>query len=120
MSAIHYSDEKQREEAVKSFASQEARLGTKLYTEIMPLGKFYLAEAYHQKYYLQQVSILKEELKKNYTDFKEFVNSTAAARVNGYVKGIGSMERLMQEIEQFGLSDRGKIRLIEIVDSYEP
>lgn len=119
MSAIHCSDERQQEEALKSFREQEIKLGTKLFTEIILLGKFYIAEAYHQKYYLQQVSMLKEELKRSYPDFKGFVDSTAAARVNGYLKGVGSMEQLMQEIDGLGLSDKAKKRLIEIVDSYE-
>lgn len=119
MSAIHFHNENQKAEALQSLAQKETEFGTKLYTQIMPLERFYLAEAYHQKFYLQQVGILKDELKSLYSSFKEFVNSRAAARVNGYVKGIGNMEMLMKEIDEFGLSDRGKKRLIDIVDSYE-
>ncbi|NVB84348.1 MAG: peptide methionine sulfoxide reductase, partial [Kofleriaceae bacterium] len=45
-------------------------------------AKFYLAEDYHQKYYLRHDSILMNELA-DYTP-QELVESTAAARLNGY------------------------------------
>jgi hypothetical protein len=39
-----------------------------------------------------------------YPDSVDFVNSTAAARVNGYLGGNGSLEQLEAELESFGLS----------------
>jgi peptide-methionine (S)-S-oxide reductase len=61
---------------------------------------------------------LKNDIKKHYPNFKDFVDSTAAARINGYIKGVGTMEQLNEEIDMLGLSEKGKKRLIEIVDSY--
>ncbi len=39
-----------------------------------------------------------------YPDMSDFINSTAAARVNGYLAGGGSAELLQEEGEQLGLS----------------
>jgi peptide-methionine (S)-S-oxide reductase len=118
ISVIFYHDEKQREAAVKALTEVQEKSGVKLYTQILPYEKIYLAEAYHQKYYLQQVDLLKNDIKKHYPNFKDFVDSTAAARINGYIKGVGTMEQLNEEIDMLGLSEKGKKRLIEIVDSY--
>ena len=118
-SAVFYHDEVQRQQAEAALQREEAAQGCELYTQILPYEKLYLAENYHQKYYQQMIDLLKNDLRKNYASFRELVDSTAAARINSYVKGQGSLKQLMQEIEDFGLSDKGRKRLIEIVDSYE-
>ena len=43
-----------------------------------------------------------------------FVSSTAAARINGYVGGYGTVENLQEELDSYGLSETGKSRLLEI------
>ena len=48
-------------------------------------ARFYLAEDYHQKYYLRHIPTLISELA-DYTP-RELVESTVAARLNGYVSG---------------------------------
>ncbi len=65
-------------------------------------ARFYLAEDYHQKYYLRHDSVLMREL----ADYpqRDFVDSTVAARLNGYVARRGSLDQLKGEIESFGLS----------------
>ncbi|MDF2591606.1 MAG: Methionine sulfoxide reductase [Clostridia bacterium] len=118
ISVIFYQDEKQLEAATKALIQTQEKRGEKIYTQILPYEKIYIAETYHQKYYMQRVDLLKNDIKKHYPKFKDFVDSTAAARINGYVKGLGTMNQLMGEIDKLGLSDKGKKRLIEIVDSY--
>jgi len=86
-SIIFYHTEEQRQLAEASKAREEARLGMKVYTEIRPAGAFYWAEDYHQKYYLQSRVTLASELRAKYPDFRDFVNSTEAARANGYSGG---------------------------------
>jgi hypothetical protein len=44
------------------------------------------------------------------------VDSTAAARVNGYVGGHGTMEQLEREIAELGLSEEGQERLLEVAE----
>jgi peptide-methionine (S)-S-oxide reductase len=86
-SIIFYHTEEQRRLAEASKAREEARLGKKVYTEIKPAGTFTWAEDYHQKYYLQSSSGLMRELRAKYPDFRDLVNSTEAARANGYAGG---------------------------------
>jgi len=117
-SAIFYHDENQKTAAMEALSKEQDKRGVKLYTLIMPYEKLFLAEGYHQKYYLQLVDILKSEMKNHYPKLKDFIDSTAAARINGYLKGLGTTEDLLEEIDYLGLSDKGKKRLLEIVDSY--
>ena len=71
-------------------------------------------EAYHQKYRLQQRPELMKEFSAIYPSFEDFINSTAAARVNGYVSGYGECEALQEELNLFGLSPQGNERLLDI------
>jgi len=114
MSAIFYHDEEQKKLALESMAAEERQRDKKIQTEIHPLGKFYLAEDYHQKYQLRQNRELMTEFKGLYPSGLDFINSTAAARVNGYVSGYGTPEKVKANLEGLGLSPRGSKRLLEI------
>ncbi len=50
-SAIFYADDAQKKAAGASLARANSGWGGKIVTEIVPLGKFYEAEAYHQDYF---------------------------------------------------------------------
>ncbi|WP_077713806.1 peptide-methionine (S)-S-oxide reductase [Desulforamulus ferrireducens] len=118
MSIIFYHNEEQAKLAQRYKEFEEERLGKKIYTEIRPYDKFYLAEDYHQKYYLQLQKDLLKEYIRLYPKTIDFINSTSAARVNGYVRGEGTLANLVNEIESYGLSEKGRRRLVEIVKSY--
>jgi hypothetical protein len=64
--------------------------GRKLATRIEPLKTFYFAEDYHQKYYLRSDRTLMADFHAMFAAEDAFRESTAAARVNGYVAGDGS------------------------------
>jgi peptide-methionine (S)-S-oxide reductase len=115
MSAIFFHDEEQRRLALETRDRKAAAVQGKIVTEIIPFAEFYLAEAYHQKYYLQQVPELIGEFRSIYPDPPDLINSTAAARVNGYVGGYGSHEALMEGIDSLGLSPAGNKKLMESV-----
>ena len=46
---------------------------------------------------------------------RDFVDSTAVARLNGYAGGHGGTDQLSREIENLGLSAEGKKVLAELV-----
>lgn len=113
---MFYHDEEQKKLAVESQENIAAKIDGKVHTEIIPYFKFYLAEPYHQKYQLQLNRNLMREFKAIYAaNEKDFVNSTAAARVNGYLGGHGSLSQLQEELSGLGLSAAGAENLLHIV-----
>ena len=93
-------------------------LNIKFNTEIVPLNKFYLAENYHQKFYLQRASILMKELSFKYSNFKDFIDSPLTCKLNGYCRGYGTIEMLKNNIDEFSLNEMSKRALIDIVEGY--
>lgn len=98
---------------------EAARLGAPIYTEIAPFSEFYLAEAYHQKYRLQQAPDLMREFRALYPEEEEFVNSTVAARVNGYLGGNSTLATLQAEIDDLGLAAASREKLLELLAARE-
>ena len=82
---------------------------------MIPLTEFYLAEDYHQKHRLRSDRDLMNEFKAMYPAEEDFVNSTAAARINGYLDGYGTLEDLLAELPGLGLSPAAGKKLMEIV-----
>lgn len=107
MSAVFVHDERQRELAERTRDAEAKRRGAKINTVIQPVGVFTRAEDYHQKYILRQRGKLMREFEAMYPDAVEFADSTAAARVNGYLGGNGTAEMLEQEIDRLGLTPEG-------------
>jgi len=100
-----------------SFKRVAMKIEGPIYTEIVPASTFYPAEAYHQKYGLRSQKELMQEFSSFYPDDNQFVASTAAARVNGYVNGIGTLAELEMDLASLGLSEAGRQRLRNIVRS---
>jgi peptide-methionine (S)-S-oxide reductase len=115
-SIIFYHDEGQQQLAEQSIAERTAAAG-KLWTELLPAGDFYWAEDYHQKYQLRGQRDLLAELTQIYPNPQDFANSTAAARLNGYLGRNGSLEQLEAEIDSLGLSEAAQQRLRDIVSA---
>jgi len=112
---IFHHDDSQKALAVKSLADEEARRGVKIYTHIRPASTFYMAEDYHQKYYLSLDQLLSKEIRRHYPKTADLVRSTAAARINGYAGGFGKRANLNGEIALLGLSAAGVARLRSLV-----
>lgn len=106
-SVILAPDEERLEAAARSKQALEAARGP-LHTDIAPLDAFYVAEDYHQKYRLRGTATLMCEFEAMCPDETAFRESTAAARVNGYLDGWGSAHDLAAEIGSFGLSEHGQ------------
>ncbi len=101
---LFFHDADQEKAARESVASQERDKGGKVLTEIVTYREFFMAEDYHQKYYLKNDRLIYDEFRSIYSDGKDLVSSTAAARVNGYLGGNGSPEQIRDELPLLGLS----------------
>ncbi len=109
--------EAQRVLAEQKKAQIAEELGLEIHTAIEEAGTFYQAEDYHQKYQLQHFGELMSEFRAMYPSFPDLVRSTAAARVNGYIPGNGTLDQLEAEIDDLGLSPAGSALLLEFYSS---
>jgi len=108
MSAVFYHDDRQKRLAE---AARDRIAGAR--TPILPVGVFTRAEDYHQKYELQNDDLLKREFRALYPSEPDFVNSTAAMRVNAIVAGHG--RGLRPEVARYGLSEPARRRLEALI-----
>jgi len=115
MPVIFYHDEGQRALALQTRAQEAERRGREIHTEIRPASTFFLAEDYHQKYMLRSQPSLFAEMEHHYPVVADLVRSTAAARLNGYVGGYGTLAALKAEIGRLGLTAAGRARLLSLV-----
>jgi len=119
-SIIFYHDlEQERLAEETKFHIEEAHRKVKIYTQIMHYTDFYLAEDYHQKYWLQRSPEIFDEFRRIYPNFQDIVNSTAAARVNSILGGHASMDVTMAELSTYGLSPEGNLILADTVRRME-
>ena len=113
--AVFFHNDAQEKLAIETRDREAVTKKNKILTEILPFTGFYLAEGYHQKYYLRQKTELMREFAAMYSDDGDFINSTAAARVNGYVAGYGTYAMLLTEISSLGLSPEATKKLMDQV-----
>ena len=112
---IFYHNQEQARAARESRDGLERQYQGKIYTEIQPYTNFYLGEDYHQKYYLQNSGDMAAEIMSRYPNFPDFVASTAAARINGYIGGYGDRSSLEADLDGLGLSPAGRDLLKRLV-----
>jgi peptide-methionine (S)-S-oxide reductase len=117
MSAIWYHNENQEKLAKQSKQLLEAS-GKKIYTVIEPVKEFYLAEDYHQKYFLRGDRELFGCL--NLESAEELAESTAAAKLNavcgGYFKDLN-----ISELSSFNLPPQVEAKVKRALEgSYFP
>ena len=70
-----------------------------------------MAEDYHQKYRLRSDGVLRGAFETIYPDAAAFRDSTAAARVNGWLAGYGSATEYRAVRDDLGLPERALKRL---------
>jgi peptide-methionine (S)-S-oxide reductase len=108
-------DEEQKRLAEESRARIAKKLGKTVHTEVLPYGRFYAAEDYHQKYYLRGHRQILRQFQQYYPQAADLMNSTAAARVNGYIGGHGTAAAYKADIDRLGVSAAAREELEELV-----
>ena len=98
-SAIFVHDAGERAVAEATLKARSDELGTRLYTTIEPLGVFWPAEDYHQKYRLRHQTAVVEALERRHGD--RWIDSKAAAKLNGLYGGYA----LAVPVETLGLDE---------------
>ncbi len=119
MNAIFFHDEKQNDIILKSKEQLTSQLEGQINTKVIPYEKFYLAEDYHQKYHLQNVPVLLNDYKKIFTSIQQFIDSTSACRVNGFLIGHGNVSDFDSDIGKLGLSEQPTRILTDIFYKYK-
>jgi peptide-methionine (S)-S-oxide reductase len=94
----------QAQVARASAAAQVKARGKKLTTLVAEAPRFWIAEDYHQKYNARRHGgLLSAVLGAKHTE-KALRESTAVARINGWVAGHGSKEQILSESKALGFS----------------
>jgi peptide-methionine (S)-S-oxide reductase len=114
-SAILYRTDEERIEAEASIERVRRAAGT-LFTSIEPLRTFHRAEDYHQKYRLRARRHLMAEFRAMYPVDRDFVDSTTAARVNGWLDGYGTEDEIRDDLPRTGLSHSAQRELQAHID----
>jgi methionine-S-sulfoxide reductase len=117
MSLIFYHNDDQKEQILKSIGVLEDSVGRKVITEVLPYRTFYIAEDYHQKYRLKMFRDIMKDFSLHFETHGELTDSTAAARLNGYVSGEGDLVQLEREIDLLGLSPSAADKLRKLVSA---
>lgn len=104
MSAIFYHDDEQKTLAERTMKEQASKHRKNIATKILPAKEFYNAEDYHQKFLLQKHGALLSSMDVEPGD--DLIRSHAAARLNGYVGGYGSLEQFETEWEKLGFTNQ--------------
>jgi peptide-methionine (S)-S-oxide reductase len=115
MSAVFYENEAQRQQAIETAKQAMNGKSGPMLTPILPLGTFYRAEDYHQKYYLRRYTGLMREFA-GYGE-QEFEDSTVAMWLNACVDGHWKLEGLEAEFDRLGLSEAARERMRRLVQA---
>lgn len=119
MNAVFYHNDEQERLAKQSRDRKAHAVGRRIFTKVLRAKTFTMAEDYHQKYALRRDRDLMREFIVIYPNFKDFVNSTAVARANGYLSGYGSLIALEEELPGMGLSEEAGKKLYDRVKRRE-
>eukprot|EP01087_Luapelamoeba_hula_P006630 TRINITY_DN16709_c0_g1_i1.p1 TRINITY_DN16709_c0_g1~~TRINITY_DN16709_c0_g1_i1.p1 ORF type:complete len:169 (+),score=34.46 TRINITY_DN16709_c0_g1_i1:237-743(+) len=97
-SGIWYHEEAEKEVIARSIEKYESSSKRKIQTTVEPADTFYIAEDYHQKWYLRKHDILMKALAEcGLEQEDDMINSFAATRLNAIVSGKGSLEQWEKE-----------------------
>ena len=107
-------DAEQRAQIKRSVEALRTNDARPLGTAIERFQAFHLAEDDHQKYVLRRHREFEARLRTIYPDLASFVDSTAAARLNGYLGGYGTTAELNADLPHLGLDADAQARLLAL------
>ena len=113
VSSLRYHNEQQLQIIDQVKMKMEQELGEPIETEITLLEHFTLAEQRHQKYYLKRYPKALGQLELFYSSEESLVDSTFAARLNGFVKGFGTRDQIVTEIQGWQVDENARQQLIQ-------
>ena len=113
-SLIFVHSKTQREEAEESLNRHSGKGNRAVTTEILPFTGFTRAENFHQKFYLRRDFTLMEIFRKLFPEERALVDSTASARVNGFLAGYGDPLAFASETPRWDLPAEAWERLRRI------
>ncbi len=116
ISILLYHNEYQQQVAEKVKQEFEQQLHGEIQTEIAPYSTFYLAEDYHQKYYLRRFKKAVVKLSSMYETESNFINSTLVARLNGLTVGYGTMDAIKEEITNTPMDSKNSAELLGLIN----
>ena len=112
--------EAQAKIARESAAKQAKARGKALTTEVVKAPTFWIAEDYHQKYNVRRYKgLLDAVLGETYSE-KDLRESTAVARVNGWVSGYGKKDEILAEVQRLKFSDAARKELKNVLGRRAP
>lgn len=117
ISLLLYEHEQQKHTMLEKKKEWETRKNMTIETEIAPLTFFTFAELKHQKYHLKKYKKATEQLKALYPTEEHFRDATVVARLNGFVKGFGTLTLIKSEIERWAIGQKEKMNIIEMLQT---
>lgn len=117
LSMLRYHGNQQKESIKKVRKEMEKSLGEMIETEIASFDNFTLADERHQKYYLKRYPNTLEQLQDLFPQSEHLIDSTFAARLNGFVKGYGKLTLLKSEIASWNIEDENRDTLLNKLET---
>ena len=102
---LFYHNDYQKRVAKRTLQNLTQDSQKEVYTQIKEIKEFYPAESYHQKYQLRQRVPFIEIMKDQYPKDENLRDSTAAARLNGFLAGHGTSEQVEKLAGKLGLTE---------------
>ena len=113
ISLLRYHNDEQKLKIEKIKREMEQELGEQIETDIALFDQFKLAEERHQKYYLKRYPKALEQLEDLFPNAELLVNSTFAARLNGFVKGFLTRDTFIYEIKHWPIGTNERDLLLK-------
>lgn len=102
---LFYHDDYQKKVAERTKQELANEGDKKVQTQVRRIEEFYPAESYHQKYRLKQSSQFIEVVRAIYPESEDLRDSTAAARLNGFLAGHGTPSQVEKLTGKLGLTE---------------